>query len=98
MPKARRCPYCRALVTGHCDCARPSAVVRGYGSAWQAIRVEFLGHHPWCDEPGCATPARDVDHIVSRARGGSDDWSNLRGYCHPHHSAKTVRVDGGLGR
>jgi 5-methylcytosine-specific restriction endonuclease McrA len=46
---------------------------------------------------GCGQPATDVDHIVSRAAGGSDDHANLQSLAHGHHSRKTVLHDGGFG-
>lgn len=39
------------------------------------------------------TPSTDVDHEVPH-RGNAElfwDFENLRGRCHPHHSAKTRR-------
>ena len=35
------------------------------------------------------TPANQVDHIVPRAKGGSDDMDNLQALCKPCHDAKT---------
>lgn len=40
-------------------------------------------------------PATDVDHIISRAKGGTDERSNLQPLCHACHSEKTNREDGG---
>lgn len=77
---------------------RPSAAKRGYGRKWRALRLAYLMEHPLCQEPGCRLAATDVDHRVSKAKGGTDDVDNLVGYCHGHHSAKTCREDGGLRR
>ena len=35
------------------------------------------------------TPANQVDHIVPRAKGGTDDMDNLQALCKPCHDAKT---------
>lgn len=80
------------------DARRGSASSRGYGRAWAARRARYLADHPWCAAEGCGEPAVEVDHIVPRRRGGSDEDANLQGLCRRHHSEKTVRQDGGLGR
>ena len=46
---------------------------------------------------GCGQLASDVDHIVPRRLGGSDDHANLQSLAHGHHSRKTVLHDGGFG-
>jgi 5-methylcytosine-specific restriction protein A len=51
-----------------------------------------------CQAPGCDQAATDVDHIVSKAKGGTDAGTNLQSLCHSHHSMKTAREDGGFGR
>lgn len=43
----------------------------------------------------CNAPARDVDHIISYADGGTDDYSNLQALCAWHHGQKSGR-EGGL--
>jgi hypothetical protein len=35
--------------------------------------------------------ATEVDHVIPRQEGGTDDRSNLQPLCHDHHSAKTMR-------
>ncbi len=75
---------------------RPSAAARGYGSAWQRLRLAFLYAHPICQECERA-PANHVDHIVPRERGGSDHDDNLQALCHSCHSALTAKHDGGFG-
>lgn len=37
-----------------------------------------------CEAPGCTSPGKIVDHIISRRRGGPDHESNLRHLC-PRH-------------
>ena len=74
---------------------RPSASGRGYGRSWQRLRLAFLRLNPICAM--CGGPAAHADHIVARARGGSDDFANLEALCHGCHSAKTCAVDGGFG-
>ena len=80
------------------DAERDPSVRRGYGGkAWRAIRAAFLEAHPWCSKRGCMKPATDVDHVVSRRRGGSDGDENLQSLCHSCHSSKTATEDGGFG-
>lgn len=101
-PRPCTFPGCPTLVgSGRCVDHQPrraSASERGYGAAWRRKRAAHLRREPLCRE--CAgenrvTEATDVDHIISRARGGSEDDSNLQSLCHSHHSRKTAREDGG---
>jgi 5-methylcytosine-specific restriction protein A len=39
---------------------------------------------------GRTTLASEVDHIVGKAQGGSDDESNLQAICDTCHDAKTA--------
>ena len=79
---------------------RGSASKRGYGRRWQRTRAAQLQREPWCREcrrEGYTRPATQVDHIVPKARGGTDDPSNLQSLCGSHHSRKTaleLREDG----
>lgn len=76
------------------DEQRGTAAQRGYGGRWQRVRAMYLRSHPLCvacERMGRATPATDVDHIVARRAGGSDEESNLQALCHACHSAKTGR-------
>lgn len=70
---------------------------RGYGAAWQRLSRAYLHAHPMC-ECGCGRRSEHTDHMVSKARGGTDDWSNLQALSCPCHSRKTVMEDGGFGR
>jgi len=76
------------------DAARGSGYERGYDWKWRQLRKQILQRDPICRWPdGCSAPSTDVDHVISKRRGGSDDPSNLRGLCHSHHSEKTARED-----
>ncbi len=79
------------------ESARRTPGGRYTDKAWRKLRAEYLRAYPWCVVPDCGASATQVDHKIPRARGGSDDWSNLQGMCHKHHSSKTVREDGGFG-
>lgn len=54
-------------------------------------RCEDCGEPPRPDDP------LDLDHIIPRRRGGSDDRANLRLRHHSEHSRKTARHDGRWG-
>lgn len=84
------------------DHRRPTARARGYGDEWRKLRASILRKEPLCRacrEAGVKPIpiASDVDHIIPRDAGGSDDPSNLQPLCKPCHSAKTAREDGGFG-
>jgi 5-methylcytosine-specific restriction endonuclease McrA len=86
------CTTCGELLeirdlAGHVDRHRPNASERGYGAAWQRIRAAHLAIEPDCRS--CGEPATDVDHIVRKRDGGSDDDDNLRSLCHACHSRRT---------
>jgi 5-methylcytosine-specific restriction enzyme A len=83
--------------------ARASACKRGYGRAWQALRLSHLADHPLCvacSAKGLTTEATEVDHTTPH-RGDRTllmDPDNLTSMCKSCHSAKTVASDGGFGR
>lgn len=71
---------------------------RGYGSAWVTLRGQALerdGHLcQACLAIGRPALATQVDHKVPKAKGGSDDLTNLQSLCGPCHDAKTARDQG----
>lgn len=78
------------------DTQRPNSVDRGYDAAWKKCRALFVKVHPVCSVPGCGKQTSDVDHVQS-VRDRPDlrlSWSNLRPFCHPHHSARTAKDQG----
>jgi 5-methylcytosine-specific restriction enzyme A len=71
------------------DAARGTSTQRGYTSQWRKRRAAVLRANPYCVQ--CGAMATDVDHIVKRSLGGSDERHNLRGLCRPCHNKKTRR-------
>lgn len=73
---------------------RPSAHARGYGWDWQKLRAKVLkrdrGLCVVCLGDGVTTLATDVDHVIPKSRGGTDDEANLQSLCDAHHKAKTA--------
>lgn len=111
MPQAapRPCtfPGCGVLVHGASRCAnhphvntfadkhRGSRHERGYGSAWDKLRLVVLRRDNYlcqpCAERGDVTAGRDVDHKVNKSQGGTDDLANLQTICPACHRAKTAQ-------
>lgn len=75
---------------------------RGYGYAWQKRRAEVLQRDNHlcqvCLAKGYFTPATEVDHVINKASGGTDDIENLQAICHVCHKSKTqTESHGGRG-
>ena len=72
-----------------------NAHARGYGRAWRARRLEILARDGYlcqaCRRRGVATLATTVDHILNKARGGTDDASNLEALCETCQQRKAGR-------
>lgn len=81
-----------------------SASQRGYGAPWRKRRAVVLmrDHHlcQACAVHGRTTAANQVDHIVPKHKGGTDDLDNLRAICEECHTAKTIEeaIEAGGGR
>jgi len=97
LTKARYCVRHAKEDGGAYDRARGSAHQRGYGGkAWAALRRVVLARCHWtCEAEGCSQEATEVDHIVAKRGGGTDDPENLQGLCKSCHSRKTAREDRG---
>ncbi|AOT26252.1 HNH endonuclease [Vibrio anguillarum] len=72
-----------------------SSSQRGYGYAWRIKRARILERDSFlcqvCLSNGIITAARDVDHIINKANGGTDDDANLQSICSPCHKEKTAK-------
>jgi 5-methylcytosine-specific restriction endonuclease McrA len=62
--------------------------VRGYGRTWEKRRKWILDASPTCAL--CGSPANEVDHILPKAQGGTDDDDNLQALCPACHQRKTL--------
>ena len=89
-----RCPPCQeqARIRKNTDPpGRPSASQRGYGAEWRKISAEVIAEATvchWCSGPFTADDPATADHLVPKARGGTNDKSNLVG---AHRSCNSSR-------
>jgi 5-methylcytosine-specific restriction protein A len=86
--------------------SKESRQSRGYGAAWDRVRKVVLkrdfGLCQPCRRRGLVTIAKEVDHIISKARALALRWSqarmdapgNLQAICKPCHEAKTEEEQG----
>lgn len=77
------------------DKRRGSRHQRDYGSAWVKRRARILERDAGLCQPclreGVTTPGcNEVDHVIPRAEGGTEDDGNLQAICRPCHQAKTA--------
>lgn len=69
---------------------------RGYGWKWQRLRKQILrrdGHLCQCEDcqkRPVPLVAHEVDHIIPKAEGGTDDPDNLRAIAKSCHRRKTL--------
>ena len=97
LPGAHRWALLRRARANRAAALRPRT--RQRGEAGQRCEVAegaalVLARDLICLAPGCTQAATDVDHVVPKRAGGTDDMDNLQGFCHACHSAKTAREDG----
>lgn len=83
------------------DPNRGSRHERGYGTAWDKLRLRILARDcGLCQCPECQggekrlTVATHVDHITPKAQGGTDDESNLRAVNKDCHKRITLLQQG----
>jgi 5-methylcytosine-specific restriction protein A len=104
-------PGCPALVQGRGRCPahqrerdqriderRGSSTARGYGYAWQQLRLHMLRDEPlcrMCKAEGRVTAATEVDHVDGNSRNNARE--NLRPLCKSCHSRRTA-TDQAFGR
>lgn len=66
---------------------------RGYGYQWRKTRALILRIDKYlcqsCLAKGRTTAAAEVDHIVPKHKGGTDEADNLQSLCKPCHQDKT---------
>lgn len=62
---------------------------RGYGWEWQQIRQFILRRDRYLCQICKLRTANEVDHIIEKAKGGTDAPDNLQALCHSCHKAKT---------
>lgn len=96
---ASRCPTCagnRATrISRERESNRPSREARGYDYTWRQIRLAILDRDGWaCYRCGKQLVDADatVDHLLPKAKGGTDHPSNLAACCRAHNSGKRDRV------
>lgn len=68
---------------------------RGYGYQWEKLRKKILSRDNYlcvnCLSKNIMLPAKQVDHIVPKAHGGTDAPSNLQSLCVACHRRKTAQ-------
>lgn len=80
--------------------SKESSHSRGYGARWQKLRLHILARDFYlCQCAECAKrqvplPATEVDHILPKAQGGTDDESNLRAVNKDCHKRITLEQQG----
>lgn len=71
---------------------------RGYGTQWQKLRKKILQRDNYlclpCKQCDRLTAATQVDHIINKASGGTDDETNLQSICDDCHEQKTITERG----
>lgn len=78
--------------------SRESRHKRGYGTAWEKLRLRILKRDNYlcqpCKRTGRIHTASEVDHRISKANGGTDDEGNLQAINAECHKAKTAEESG----
>jgi HNH endonuclease len=68
------------------------------GTAWRKLRDSILKRDYYlcqvCKAKGRVTAANEVDHRTPKAKGGTDDETNLQSICTPCHRDKSAADKG----
>lgn len=68
---------------------------RGYGKVWDRLRKAVLLRDKGLCQPCLArddvTSGNEVDHIIPKSQGGTDEETNLQVICKACHQVKTQR-------
>lgn len=94
MPKAPTIhkPFAKSVAKVH-QAAVPNYGVGRGGRPWRRKRERILkrdhGLCQPCQRNDTFTLATQVDHVIPKADGGTDDDSNLQSICGPCHDAKS---------
>lgn len=59
------------------------------GRSWSALRQKVLERDGYICTYGCGREATQVDHVVPKANGGTDDMDNLVAACQPCNNKKS---------
>ncbi|MES0444966.1 MAG: HNH endonuclease signature motif containing protein [Desulfobacterales bacterium] len=91
--KDKPCPLC--LTHGwRPDKERGDRHKRGYGASWTKTRIRILKRDSYLCQPCLSNdryaPGTQVDHIIPKAKGGSNDDDNLQAICNECHKTKTA--------
>ena len=105
-PRPCTTPRCIKMIAtnGKCEDHQPepwltskgkSSSERGYGVEWVKQRAKALKRDgylcQYCFIQGRMKKATEVDHVIAKANGGSNDLSNLLSTCNPCHKNKTAQ-------
>ena len=82
-----RCDDCQSAHTRRIDQQRGGREARGYGPTWRRRAKQIIRLNPACIDCG-STDDLTVDHIIPKARGGTDEPENLATRCRTHNSSK----------
>jgi 5-methylcytosine-specific restriction protein A len=68
-----------------------SSAARGYGAPWRKKRARILQREGYLCQVCRLRDATDVDHIVPKFKGGTDEDRNLQAICDGCHKVKTLK-------
>ena len=99
--RTKGCSKAHSNAHAHCDAheqnrhgwSKTSSSSRGYGHQWRKARKAALerdkGMCKPCKSIGVWRAATEVDHIINKAQGGTDELDNLQSICRQCHQSKT---------